>query len=471
MAWKYKYDSLSQFIDDYQTTLGIWTEYGRIDSIQITPFTNPGNDGYVIMFAVQPGSKIRNLNRFSFSLTQFLNLYFSKEIPGINFYLSEDPNIRDVNTWDLLPPEEKTYYQNAAIRLIADNYLRVYWPIEPIISPIPIIQIKINNIVISSTSTFVLPTSPVLLNEEITVRFSIKNIGNSALYINSQPYLSSTELFSISRPLDRLYLQRDESDYIDIHFKSNELGEKNSVLNIRTNDPVTPLFTIVLSTTVVLSNAQIAPQITLTSSEDVIRDYGNNIDYLDLVIQTFKTYNDITFISIKDSLDQEIIRFNNPGASGSTKYYQWVPPQPISNDTFIYGTVSDGFNENIEFLNIKFMNRIYWGFSPSSSLTDYDINFLNNELSESPSGTYNFGSNELANVSGISTYMYFIYPSDQGIIDYILDIDNGFTYSPSSFNISEISFTNNYNYTKSYKVYRTKNKTYSGDMSWTVTLK
>ena len=55
MAWKYKYDSLSQFVVDYQSAIGLWTEYGRIDSIQITPFTNPANDGYVIIYAIQPG--------------------------------------------------------------------------------------------------------------------------------------------------------------------------------------------------------------------------------------------------------------------------------------------------------------------------------------------------------------------------------------------------------------------------------
>ena len=470
MAWKYKYDSLSQFVTDYQNAVGIWTEYGRIDSIQITPFTNPGNDGYVIMFAVQPGSKIRNLNRFSFSLTQFLNLYFSKEIPGINLYLSESPNVRDVNTWDLLPSDEKIYYQNASLRLIADNYLRVYWPPEPIVSSVPIIQVKINNVVISATSTFVLPTSPVLLNEEISIRIYLKNIGNSSLYINNQPYLSGTNYFEITRHLDKLYLDKDETDYIEVYFKSNELGEKNTVLNIKTNDPIIPIFTLILSTSVVLSNAELAPTIDLSSSQSIIRENGDSINYLDLIINTFKTYNDITFISIKNYNDEEIIRFNNPGPSGSTKYYQWVPEEPILNNTFIYGLVSDGFNENVDFLNINFMNKVFWGFNPSGSLSDYEINFLNSELKDYASGNYNFGSNDYAS-SGVSTYMYFIYPSDYGVIDYIEDIDNGFTYSPSSFNISEISFTNIHDYTKTYKIYRTKNKTFASDMSWIVTLK
>lgn len=470
MAWKYKYDSLSQFVSDYQTSIGIWTEYGRIDSLQVTPYSNPGNDGYIIMFAVQPGSKIRNLNRFSFSLNQFLNLYFSKEIPGINLYLTEDPLIRDVNTWDLLVPSQKEYYQTAALRLIADNYLRVYWPIEPIANIIPAIQVTINNSIISPTSTYILPTSPLLINEEISVKFYIKNIGQSSLYINVPPSLTDTTFFKIIRPLDKLYLNNNEQDYIEISFKSNELGEKNSVLSIRTNDPNNPIFTIILSTSVVLSNTEIAPEIKLTSMQDIIRERGDSISFLDLVIETFKTYNDINYIILRNSLDEEIIKFNNPGASGSTKYYQWVPPEIITDNTYIYGLVSDGLNENYDYLNIEFMDKIYWGYNPSATLTDYEITFLNNELKTYSSGTYNFGVNNYA-ASGVSSYMYFIYPSDLGMIDYIEDLDNGFTYSPSSFNISEISFTNSYDYTKNYKVYRTKNKTFASDISWTVTLK
>lgn len=470
MAWKYKYDSLSQFVTDYQTVIGIWTEYGRIDSIQITPFMNPANDGYIIMFAVQPGSKIRNLNRFSFSLNQFLNLFFSKEIPGINVYLSEDPTIRDVNSWDLLPQIQKDHYQSAALRLIADNYLRVYWPPEPVLSSIPAIQVRYNNSILSPSSTFVLPTSPLLINEELTIRLYIKNIGTSPLYINNQPSLTITDHFSITRGLENLYLNSDSQDYIDIYFKSNELGEKNTVLSIRTNDPFNPIFTLVISTSVILSNTELAPNIDLTSQQDVIREKGDSISFLDLIVQTFKTYNDISFVSIKNSSDEEIIRFNNPGASGSTKYYQWVPPQEVTDNTFIYGVVSDGIYENYDYLDIKFMNKVFWGYHPSGTLSDYEINFLNSELKESASGTYDFGQNNFA-VSGTSTYMYFIYPSEMGIIDYIEDIDNGFTYSPSAFNISEILFTNNFDYTKSYKVYQTKNKTFSSEITWTVKIK
>jgi hypothetical protein len=468
MAWKYKYDSLSQFVVDYQTAVGLWTEYGRIDSIQITPFTNPANDGYVIMFAVQPGSKIRNLNRFSFSLTQFLNLNFSKEIPGINVYLSEDPNVRTVNSWDLLSPSQKSYYQTTGLRLIADNYLRVYWPVEPVETLNPILQIRIDNSIISPASTYNFQS---FLNEEKIVRIFIRNIGVNALEILQNPSISDSTFYQIDRNVSKTTLVANDQDYVDISLYSNVLGYRNTVITIRTNDPLQPIFSFELSSTVQLNISSLAPQIQLTTFPLIDKiENGQSISVVDFIINTVKTYNDIDYIVIKDASNNEIVRFNNPVASGGTNYFEWIPGVPLTSDTAITAFISDiNNNQNASTFNIDFMNKVYWGYHPSVTLTDNQIISLNSNLQDYASGTYEFGVNFYA-TSGTSTYLYLAYPKTMGIVQYVDDVDNGFTYLPPSLTMSEINFTNQYGYTAQYRVYRTNNKTFGNDLTWYVTI-
>lgn len=468
MAWKYKYDSLSQFVTDYQTAVGIWTEYGRIDSIQVTPYTNPANDGYVIMFAVQPGSKIRNLNRFSFSLNQFLNLSFSKEIPGINLYISEQPNIRTVNSWDLLSPNQKQYYQDTAIRLIADNYLRVYWPPEPIETLNPIAQVRIDTTILSPASTYSFQS---FLNEEKIIRIYLRNIGVNALEILQTPSLSDTIYYQITRNLSKTSLIANDQDYIDVRLYSNVLGFKSTVLTIRTNDPARPIFSFELTSIVELNISSLAPQINLTTSPLIDKaENGQNVSVVDFVISTLKTYNNIDYIVLKDSSNNEIIRFNNPNASGGTNYYEWIPSTPLTADTSITAYVADiNNNQNADTFKIDFMNRVYWGYHPSPTLDSSQIRTLNSSLQEYASGTLEFGVNFYA-PSGTATYLYLAYPKYMGEVQYVDDIDNGFTYLPPSFNINEINFTNQYNYTTQYKLYRTNNKTFGNDLTWYVTM-
>jgi hypothetical protein len=469
MAWKYKYDSLSQFVVDYQTATGIWTEYGRIDSVQITPFTNPANDGYVIMFAIQPGSKIKNLNRFSFSLTQFLNLNFSKEIPGVNVYLSEDPTNRTVSTWDILTQSQKDYYQVTAIRLIADNYLRVYWPPEPLQPSIPTLQVRIGNTYLSPGATYSLNK---FLGEEETITVYIKNIGQLALTVNQNPALSDLTYYDITRQVTSSSLSVNQQDYLDIRFYSNIIGIKNTTVTIRTNDPVVPIFSFILSVNVDIRTSDYAPQISLTTTSDLSKvENGNSLSYVDFLIQTTVTYNSIDTIILKDQDSNEIIRFNNPNASGGTTTYQWVPGTELSTDTTVAAFVIDvDNNQNYDTYEINFMDRIYWGYSSSGSVSNSDILLFDSVLQEVASGTYNFGTNQLAS-SGTASYLYFAYPKILGVIDYVDDLDNGFTYTQNSFNINEIAFTNQFNYSTLYKVYRTNNKTFASDISWRVTFK
>ena len=101
----------------------------------------------------------------------------------------------------------------------------------------------------------------------------------------------------------------------------------------------------------------------------------------------------------------------------------------------------------------------------------FPVSFLDNDsLQETISGSYNFGVNTYG-ASNVPAYLYFTYPKAYGVIDYVEDLDNGFTYVPTSFAITEINFTNQFNYTEPYYVYRTNNKTFATDITWNVTLK
>ena len=115
------------------------------------------------------------------------------------------------------------------------------------------------------------------------------------------------------------------------------------------------------------------------------------------------------------------------------------------------------------------MNRVYWGYNPSVTLTNNQISSLNSNLQHYSSGTYEFGVNFYA-TSGTSTYLYLAYPKTMGSVQYVDDVDNGFTYLPPSLTMSEVNFTNQYGYTTQYRVYRTNNKTFGSDLTWYVTI-
>jgi hypothetical protein len=471
MAWKFKYNTLSDFFTDYQTSNGLWTEYGRVDSVQVTPYSSPETDGYVILFAVQPGSRIKNLNRFTFSRTQFLNLFFSKEVPGINLYISEEPNVRNTTSWDALTQLQKNDYLETALRLVANNYLRVYWPTEPPRSTVPIAQYSISASILNSGSTYVLPTSPLSSGEVLTTTITVRNVGVNPLSLLQAASLSSTQHYTIVKNFTKTNLAKDDFDTIQISFMSYELGLKESTISIRTNDPELPLFTQVLSTTVVENIGQLAPGITLSSTQPSIRTKGDFFNFLDIQVTTTRTYNDIQYIVVSEANGIEFIRWGNPPVSGSTLDYRWVPSSPVVSNTYIRGTVTDGYNQKTDDLEIKFLNKTYWGYFPSGTLTNSTVSFLDNDsLQETISGSYNFGVNTYG-ASNIPAYLYFTYPKAYGVVDYVEDLDNGFTYVPTSFAITEINFTNQFNYTEPYYVYRTNNKTFATDITWNVTLK
>jgi hypothetical protein len=129
MAWKYKYDSLAEFSEEFQNSVPIWWEGGRIETFRINS-SDPLSQEYISLSSLNPGMRIKNLANYSFSQDEFLTTWFSKEVPGINLYLSESPGDRNTSTWDLLPSSSKDFYTETANNLIAKNFFSIQWPQE-----------------------------------------------------------------------------------------------------------------------------------------------------------------------------------------------------------------------------------------------------------------------------------------------------------------------------------------------------
>jgi hypothetical protein len=475
--WRYKYSSITEFFSDYNnwSETGIWTEYGRIDSIQNTPYNNTATDGSIILYILQPGSKIKNLNRYTFSTESFLNLYFSKEIPGINLYTSEDPLNRNTITWDALLDEQKKYYIDAANRLIKGNYMRVYWPIDPFRNQAPTIQIKINNTLISNGSTYVLPRSPLASGQIVDFFIEVTNIGISPLNIQLPASLDTIENFNFTSNFTKKYFGKDERENLNLKFVSYSVGTKEAYLTIESNDPTAPKFIVKLLTQVVSSTGEIAPLIDVAPINGItVFQLGTELQSVDVAVSATRTFQDIFFVSLAEESGIEFVRWGESTViTGGVFDYTWIPSQaPIVNSTFIKAIASDGLNSSHKVLEFKFQNKVYWGYSPSGSLQNEEILFLNqSRLTENLSGVYDFGNNP-GTSSGESQYLYFYFPKRLGQIDYIEDLINGFTYIPSAHFVSfDFNLSNELNFIEQYQGYRTNNKTLSSALSWRVVVK
>ena len=136
-----------------------------------------------------------------------------------------------------------------------------------------------------------------------------------------------------------------------------------------------------------------------------------------------------------------------------------VIPLSINNSTYSYSNV---ISNNISFtlkakdernkivnstINIVYCNKIYWG---ASSSTTYNNSFLLNELNNS---TISDNRNRTIRVNATSNqYIYYVIPSRLGTpIFKVGGFEGGFS------KVSTISFTNIYNFTENYDIYRSDN--------------
>jgi len=141
--------------------------------------------------------------------------------------------------------------------------------------------------------------------------------------------------------------------------------------------------------------------------------------------------------------------------SGDTSYYFG---ENISGDFKIQIVADDelGYNNSIgtDELEVKFIQKSYWGTSGSTGLTSNDILNL-----ENTGWTYNSEDIETRKrkfqLNGNGEYIYYCYPSDLGEADQINYPEfktNGLVNT--AWELETINFTNNEGFSENYNVYR-----------------
>lgn len=261
--WKFKFSSIPDFISGFEqnASSGLWCQSGKIDSFQING-NDPQADNYISIFSLSPGSRIRNLHRFSFTRSAFLNLYFSIVLPGLSLYLSEEPNKRNTKTWGALSDATKNLYITQARRLIKDAGFLIRWPIDPIIPVSPKIQIFQDYSFYPNGSTFMFDTT--FIGSPRTRYFTIKNTGEEALTLTTNPIvympILNTEVqtfvksdgtivsgidqpFLLSQP-SLNFLEPNQSVPFSLTFDPQFEGTKSIYFSVSSDDPETPLYTI-----------------------------------------------------------------------------------------------------------------------------------------------------------------------------------------------------------------------------------
>jgi len=139
-------------------------------------------------------------------------------------------------------------------------------------------------------------------------------------------------------------------------------------------------------------------------------------------------------------------------------YSNYIKTSPGSTKIKLSVDRKDGIRLS-EIYDISWMWKIYYGSSTYSSLTASQILSLNSILATHSMGHFT--------VSG-SGYKYFIVPNestyDFSRINYnglplaIAGTTSGYTYSTGDLNYTFMTFTNSYNLSKQYKIYRTQNQ-------------
>lgn len=183
-----------------------------------------------------------------------------------------------------------------------------------------------------------------------------------------------------------------------------------------------------------------------TTNSQNISDTGYNI--LDVTgSKTLATSIDTTSSMVNIDIDYQIL------SNSISSYIFQINTQNTNNDTF---------SKNY---TISWRPRMFWGYSPDSSLTSTTIRDLqNSNLVLSANGTYN--------IDGNGEYIYFVVPQSFGSL---IDEDGSNSrflvgnLPNSSFVRVSINYVNTYNHTEAYYVYRTSTVQYGQNIEIKIT--
>lgn len=293
--WKFRFPSIENFEITFDSFVeeGLWFKRGSVEDYQITNATGVNQDNYITLFTIQPGARIIQTNRYSFSLSRLLAEYFSVELPGLWLYLSEEPGKRNTLTWNSLTSQTKQIYITRSKRLIKEAGLIIGWPTDPILPPRPDMRIYQNWSFLPSNSSFYFPNT--YIGTPNIKNFIIKNMGNDPLTLTGNPIITvsgvnvsgvvisgvnvsgtvdmvsgSSEIpFLVTQP-SISFLQADQSSEFSIIFNPSLEGEKEVSINIENDDPDIINYQLNISGRSLRSSTVIDPEGNLSVSEDLI---------------------------------------------------------------------------------------------------------------------------------------------------------------------------------------------------------
>ena len=127
---------------------------------------------------------------------------------------------------------------------------------------------------------------------------------------------------------------------------------------------------------------------------------------------------------------------------------------PFTQDTVITLTVKDNDTTVVKSMNIKFVDKIYYGTSPKETLTASEIksNF-SSRLKPVKGESFKFDCSD-------GSYFYLAFPKDQ-CSDISFQVNN---FSYSDFTISEMKIKNSAGTEIPYNVYRSNNMMYGSEI-------
>lgn len=228
MSWNIKYNSLNEFVTDFEDSR-IWTKFGEISSVEIF---NSADENYVNLFTLQSGSRIKNISKYQFTVTDFIALDFSKVLPGLTIFLNESAE-NSADDWDLLTTEQKNNYNEIGNSLLNESRLVPAWPLaETTYSPNIDVYDDLDEVISGSTLA-----CPGFATVPLTKTLTIKNTGTAPLRLTNS--IVATQMqnasFSISQPSSTV-IQAGSSTTFGITISSANPGTYTCQVIISSND-------------------------------------------------------------------------------------------------------------------------------------------------------------------------------------------------------------------------------------------
>jgi len=209
--------------------------------------------------------------------------------------------------------------------------------------------------------------------------------------------------------------------------------------------------------------------LTLNSQSEINLTVGQTLDNLTIIANNIKGTKDL--VSLRFSYTNNVLADIIPNPNGGEESFNTITPFSLSTTGTIKikVLVGDGQTTVLKEANMNFVYKFYWGFNSNETLTNeqiLDLQHSDNRLNLHQQ-VFNFETNPDYEVS---EYIYFCYPDTYSDIAYVEDPVAGFSYNNDSFEVITMDLTNEYDVMTSYKIYRTKIKTYGGNFTWKINL-